>query len=247
MKNRFGQWVLPVLVFTALRAGAVERLCSVYLESPAALQQQVQLAAQVFESQELGMMPMMITMMLPGGNQVSMSDPVALHVFDIGSGRTASLVELTPATTAEMFLKSLTAAGTMVRDFSPLENLPLADLDIAGCRVDSLSWVAGLPLRSLNLAQTGASDLSPLRGKELNYLNISDTKVRDLEELKFVSVRHLSLRGMKLDLTPLIGTKLERLDLDDPELFLSVLRRIQGLERINGMTIPELIDAFRGR
>jgi len=111
MKNRFGQWVLPVLVFTALRAGAVERLCSVYLESPAALQQQVQLAAQVFESQELGMMPMMITMMLPGGNQVSMSDPVALHVFDIGSGRTASLVELTPATTAEMFLKSLTAAG----------------------------------------------------------------------------------------------------------------------------------------
>lgn len=144
-----------------------------------------------------------------------------------------------------MPLKSLTLAGTAVRDFSPLEALPLTDLDIAGCRVDSLSWAAGLPLRSLNLAQTGISDLSPLRGKELNYLNISDTKIRDLDELKFISVRHLSLRGMKVDLTPLAGMKLERLDLDDPERLLSALRAIRGLERINGMTFPELLENLR--
>ncbi len=114
MIARMGQWVvgmLSALVLSVLPVQAVERICSVYMESPSSLQMQVQLASQVFEAPELGMFPMMMTMMVPGGSQVNMSEPVSLHVFDIGGGRTAGLVELTPATTAEMFLKSLTAAS----------------------------------------------------------------------------------------------------------------------------------------
>jgi len=101
-----------VAVMVAVLPGrAAERLCSVYLESTAALQQQVQKASEVFAAPELGMFPMMMTMMVPGGSQVNTSAPVSLHIFDIGGGRTAGVLELTPATTADMFLKSLTAAS----------------------------------------------------------------------------------------------------------------------------------------
>jgi hypothetical protein len=102
---------LVLVMAVALPAGAVERICSVYLESPSALQQQIQQAALVFESPEMGVAPMMMTMMVPGGSQVKMTEPVSLHVFDVGGGKTAGVLELTPATTAEMFLKSLTAAS----------------------------------------------------------------------------------------------------------------------------------------
>lgn len=102
---------VSALVLSVLSVQAADRICSVYMESPSALQMQIQQASQVFEAPELGMYPMMMTMMVPGGSQVSMSEPVSLHVFDMGDGRTAGLVELTPATTAEMFLKSLTAAS----------------------------------------------------------------------------------------------------------------------------------------
>lgn len=114
MRTHMGRLVsglVALVVLAVLPSGAAERICSVYLESPAALQQQVQDASLLFESPELGMLPMMMTMMVPGGSQVKVSEPVSLHVFDIGGGKTASVLELTPATTAEMFLKSLTAAS----------------------------------------------------------------------------------------------------------------------------------------
>jgi len=115
MMTRIGRQVSGLfsvlMLAVVLPAGAVERICSVYVESPAASPQQVQEASLVFESPELGMVPMMMTMMVPGVSQVEVSDPVSLHVFDIGGGKTAGVLELTPATTAEMFLKSLTAAS----------------------------------------------------------------------------------------------------------------------------------------
>lgn len=113
MKSRSIRYlsVLSIALLAALPAVAVERLCSVYVESITALQQQVQQAAEVFESPELGMFPMMMTMMVPGGSQVNVSEPIAFHTFDIGGGKTGRILELTPATTIEMFLKALTAAS----------------------------------------------------------------------------------------------------------------------------------------
>lgn len=103
--------VVSAAMLAAMPAISAERLCSVYVESITALQQQIQKAAEVFEAPELGMFPMMMTMMVPGGSQVNVSEPVSLHVFDIGGGNVGSVLELTPATTAEMFLKALTAAS----------------------------------------------------------------------------------------------------------------------------------------
>ncbi len=146
-----------------------------------------------------------------------------------------------------MPLTTLTLAGTLVRDFSPLANLPLTHLDIAGCQVDTITWATKLPLRSLNLAETAVSDLSPLNGKKLRYLNISGSEVRDLHLLKGFSVQHLCMRDLNVDITPLTQITLERLDLDHPERHLAVLHRIKGLERINGMTFPTLLERLRNQ
>ena len=53
MIARMGQLVvgmLSALVLSVLPVQAVERICSVYMESPSALQMQVQQASQVFEA-----------------------------------------------------------------------------------------------------------------------------------------------------------------------------------------------------
>ena len=144
-----------------------------------------------------------------------------------------------------MPLTALTLAGTLVRDFSSLQNMPLTRLDVAGCRVDDIAWAADLPLRWLNLAQTTVSDLSPLKDKEIHYLNINETQVRDLNVLKLFSVRHLSMRGVKADLAPLAGLSINALDLDNPEKHIPLLRRIKGLQRINGMTMVQLMESMR--
>ncbi len=99
-----------ILIPASVPLTAAERLCSIYVDSIANLQSQVQQAAMVFDSPELGMFPVMITMLVPGGSQVNVSEPVSLHIFDLGDGTTGGILELTPATTAEMFLKSMTAA-----------------------------------------------------------------------------------------------------------------------------------------
>lgn len=145
-----------------------------------------------------------------------------------------------------MPLTSLTLAGTLVQDFSPLQNLPLTHLDVAGCRLDDLAWAERLPLRHLVLARTAVRDLSPLKDKAFNYLNISHTQVRDLNALRLFSVRHLSMRGVKADLQPLAGMSLTALDLDNPENHIPLLRRIKGLQRINGMTFVQLLESLRG-
>jgi len=103
--------VATAAIMAILPAGAAERLCSVYVESMNALQMQVQKAAEVFDAPELGMFPMMMTMMIPGGSQLNTAEPVSLHIFDVGTGNPAGIIELTPATTAEMFLKALIAAS----------------------------------------------------------------------------------------------------------------------------------------
>ncbi|HAS83723.1 MAG TPA: hypothetical protein DCS43_13890 [Verrucomicrobia bacterium] len=103
--------VVSLLAVSVLPSVAAERVCSVYLESISALQMQVQKASEVFASPELGMFPMMMTMMVPGASQVNATEPVSLHLFDLGEGKVGAVVELTPATTPEMFLKSLIAAS----------------------------------------------------------------------------------------------------------------------------------------
>jgi hypothetical protein len=90
------------------------RVVSVYLESLATLQAQAFLAAQLFESPELGMVPMMM-MMVPGLAQIDRDAHVGLHVFSDGADKGAGVIDIMPAVSAEAFLGAfLTAQGGQV-------------------------------------------------------------------------------------------------------------------------------------
>ncbi len=95
------------MLLPLVAASAATRICSVYVESYSALQKQLFLGAEVFQSPQLGAMPMMLTMSLPGAAQINPDQPVALHVFDIGGGKTGFVMEVTPVGTPEAYLQAI--------------------------------------------------------------------------------------------------------------------------------------------
>lgn len=101
-------WFILVL---ACSSQAATRLGSVYFESYAAFQAQVQQASQVFQAPQLGMLPMLVGMRLPGAVQMSHEKPLAIHIMDLGRGQTTWVFDVAPAGTAEAYLHTLTGAG----------------------------------------------------------------------------------------------------------------------------------------
>ena len=95
----------------ACSSQAATRLGSLYFESYAALQAQVQQAAQVFQAPQLGMLPMLVGMRLPGAIQMSHEKPLAIHIMDLGRGQTTWVFDVAPSGTAEAYLHTLTGAG----------------------------------------------------------------------------------------------------------------------------------------
>jgi hypothetical protein len=159
MKTRFTRHLLIVLVgsLAVLKASAATRICSVYLESYSALQAQLFLGAQVFEAPQLGALPMMITMGLPGAAQMDNGKPVALHVLDIGAGKTGLVIELTPSTTAEAYLQAIAGADKQLPP--PVEGLYVLEKGVA-------ARIVGTRL----LLAPKADDPEALLGKEAGAL-----------------------------------------------------------------------------
>lgn len=94
--------ILPIV------SSAATRICSVYVESYASLQKQLFLGAEVFNAPQLGAMPMMFTMSVPGAAQINPDQPVALHLFDVGNAETGFIMELTPmGTNASAYLQAI--------------------------------------------------------------------------------------------------------------------------------------------
>ena len=93
-----------------LDAAAATRICSVYLESLSTLQKQFLLGAQAYQSPQLGALPMLMNAGLPGAAQMSQERPVALHVLDLGGGKTGMVVEVFPAGEVDVYLKALAGA-----------------------------------------------------------------------------------------------------------------------------------------
>ncbi len=98
MNRRLGAAGIGLLMAGCLvRAVAATPVASIYLESLNALQRQMFQSAEVFEAPELGAVPMLISMGLPGASQLDPSAPLGLHIYDIGNGRAGYLMEVTPA------------------------------------------------------------------------------------------------------------------------------------------------------
>jgi hypothetical protein len=112
MKTRFSRSLVFGLIglATVMNSVAATRICSVYLESYAVLQKQLFLGAELFQAPQLGSVPMMISMGLPGAAQMNNDKPIAVHVLDIGSGSPGFILEVTPVGTAEAYLQALAGA-----------------------------------------------------------------------------------------------------------------------------------------
>ncbi|MFU8779495.1 MAG: hypothetical protein ACNA71_00550 [Kiritimatiellia bacterium] len=108
--KRIGLVVLLALGVACESAIGSVRVASVYLESFAALQTQAEQAAQIFESPEIGTLPMMMQMMVPGLSQIDRDAPVALHIYSDGAEKYSVVLDIKPAVSAENFLAALVAA-----------------------------------------------------------------------------------------------------------------------------------------
>jgi hypothetical protein len=96
-----------------LQTMAATRLCSVYLESFTAFQQQLGVGMQTFQAPQLGAAPLMLMAALPGAGQMDNTKPLALHVLSLGPGETALVAEFSFSGTAETFLQSLGVDGAL--------------------------------------------------------------------------------------------------------------------------------------
>lgn len=89
----------------------MRRVCSVYAESFSALQQQLGVGMAAFQSPQLAALPMMIKVGVPGAAQMDEEQPLALHIFSAGAGKTGMVLELTTSGSPESCLQLLAGKG----------------------------------------------------------------------------------------------------------------------------------------
>jgi serine/threonine-protein kinase len=101
----------------------------------------------------------------------------------------------------------------MLRDLSPLQGLPLTNLNCEFTEVADISPLAKMKLTRLILWQTPVANLAALRGMPLRELNCSFTRVSDLSPLQGMPLEYLHLYGAwgVSGLSPLAGMKLKEL------------------------------------
>ncbi|MGE3407572.1 MAG: protein kinase [Pirellulales bacterium] len=106
-------------------------------------------------------------------------------------------------------LTQLQFACTMVADLTPLTEMSLVGLDCSRTPVSDLSPLAGMPLKTLACWSTRVSDLSPLEGMSLDWLSCNLTEVSDLSPLKGSILTQLHFESTPVsDLSPLKGMSL---------------------------------------
>lgn len=117
--NTFCRTCLAVVVtgsvaWRSVSAAEPTRVCSVYVQSFTAFQQQLAVGMTAFGSPQLGVLPMMLKTSVPGAAQMDETQPLALHVFTTGTGKSGRVLELTPSSTPESCLQLLVGQGAQV-------------------------------------------------------------------------------------------------------------------------------------
>jgi Leucine-rich repeat (LRR) protein len=123
-------------------------------------------------------------------------------------------------------LKTLDAAGTLLKDIKFVKGMPLTGLDLRSCR--QLADLQGLQdsreLVWLAVSQTAIKDLKPLAGLSLKTLTCENTRITSLEPLKGAPLENLRLScdpkfingiSQVADLSPLAEMKLQTLTLEN--------------------------------
>ena len=131
-------------------------------------------------------------------------------------------------------LKELDLTGTAVTDLSPLQGMPLEELYLENTRVTDLTPLEGMPLRILRLEHTPVDDISPLAGLPLEQLNMYGTQVTEITAVEGMPLKTLWLTDTQVsDLSPVHQLYLESLDIHGtPVSDLSPLRGMHSLRRL---------------
>jgi len=134
-------------------------------------------------------------------------------------------------------------------DLSPLQGLPLLELDCYCNPIRSLKPLTGMQLRKLWCSYSSVSDLTPLAGMPLSRLNLHTTLVTDLMPVSACPIKEMNvvntpvsnisvLKDMKLvsffcgrssvaDLSPLVDMPLSALDVTNtPVVDLAPLKKL---------------------
>ncbi|HAT10717.1 MAG TPA: hypothetical protein DCS97_09025 [Planctomycetes bacterium] len=152
-------------------------------------------------------------------------------------------------------LEELDATDTPIADLSPLAASVLREVRLDRSQVRDLSALASGRLRKLGIAGTPVTDLAALAGQPLFDLDISDTAGLDLRPV-VTSLVQLRAQDARLDLEPLRGSRIVRLDLRGarvssfaPLLGMPQLRQVflHGAVAVDGGTLEELADGLRRR
>lgn len=132
-------------------------------------------------------------------------------------------------------LRELDLGGVPVHDIGLLKGMPLNTLILEETNVDDISVLKGMPLKILHLQHTAISDIGVLQGMELRELNLFGTQVRDISVVRDMPLDTLWLQATPVsDISPLEGKYLVSLDIQDtPVRDLSVVGTMISLKRLN--------------
>ncbi len=119
-----------------------------------------------------------------------------------------------------MPLEKLFLEDTEVKDISALRAMPLVALYIGNTKVSDISPLAKASLVELNLFGCPVTDISVVRGMPLKILWLNSTLVSDISALALnQTLVSLTLHNTAVsDLTPLMGTKLQRLHIGQTQV-----------------------------
>lgn len=115
-------------------------------------------------------------------------------------------------------LQSLSLAGSQIVDLLPLKQLSLTDLTLETSNLIDISPLKGMPLTYLHIHSPRVSELSAIEGMPLTDLEVFTDSLTDisvvatLKELQVLGCHGNTHPGKLIDLTPLKGMKLTKLD-----------------------------------
>ncbi|HPA19850.1 MAG TPA: hypothetical protein PLU30_19020 [Verrucomicrobiae bacterium] len=123
----------------------------------------------------------------------------------------ARLKDLSPL--EKLPICDLDLTGTGVRSLVPLKAMPLERLILDGTPVESLRGIEGCPLRTLSLTNAAITDLRAIKGAPLESLNLYRSRIKTLAGLEGAPLKDLTIAETLIaDLKPLTGTPLTNLN-----------------------------------
>jgi Leucine-rich repeat (LRR) protein len=130
-----------------------------------------------------------------------------------------------------------------VSDLSPLDGMPLAQVDFPATPVTDLTPLKNLPLHSIYCQLSRVADLTPLSGMRLSKLHLAGTQVSDLEALRGMPLKYLYFDYTAVsDVSPLAGMDLQHLSFSGTQVSSLAMFKDLKLQSLGCTSAP--VDDF---